>query len=236
MGAQTIQAIVFDAYGTLFDVESVRSECDACFPGFGGKIAEIWRNKQIEYTFLCTLMRQYRPFSDVTRSALRFALKESGVGGSQEEEDVLMSAYEHLSPDPYLPSILTQLKSYKKVIFSNGTKKMLKQLLRSSNMEGEFDAILSVDDIRQYKPSPQAYALVTENLGVHQNEVLFVTANSWDAVGAQSFGFQTVWVNRKQAPQEELNARPWKVIDRLSQLPALLTAVEEKTARHSDGR
>lgn len=203
-----IKALVFDAYGTLFDVMSVARETEAAFPGRGEVVTQIWRLKQLEYSWLRSLMERYADFRAVTAEALVYALETLGL---PREEDVamrLLEAYDRLDPYPEAADALAALSGYRLAILSNGSPAMLDALVRNGGLAGRFEAVLSVDAKRVYKPAPAAYALVEERLGVRPDEVLFVSSNGFDVGGAKSFGFQVARIDRlgNRAFQTEIGA------------------------------
>jgi 2-haloacid dehalogenase len=192
----TIQAVVFDAYGTLFDVQSVASVAESAFPGHGGAITQIWRLKQLEYTWLRSLIGRYQDFSVVTRDSLRYTLRTLGLTYDVNVFARMMDKYSHLELYDDARQALSDLKDYKLAILSNGSTSMLTALVRNSGLDETLDDVISVDSKRVFKPSPEAYALVETRLGLAPADVLFVSSNPWDAVGAKSFGFNTAWIER----------------------------------------
>ena len=210
-------AVLFDAYGTLFDVYSVGLLAEQLFPGHGQALGLLWRDKQIDYTRLVTSSRSgperasvYQPFWELTSAALRYACKKLGLDLSAVQEQQLMNQYRHLSAFPENREVLQTLKNrgITTGILSNGDPDMLGVAVRSAGLDGLLDHVLSVDSIRQYKTHPDAYALGTQALGLPAAQVLFVSSNSWDALGATWFGYQTLWVNRYQSPPEEIGPPP----------------------------
>jgi 2-haloacid dehalogenase len=207
------RAVLFDAYGTLFDVYSVGLLAEQLFPGHGQALSVLWRDKQIEYTRLVTTSNDgahYRPFWELTRAGLRHACKRLGLELTTEREQQLMNQYRHLSAFPENREVLQALKARRVVtgILSNGDPEMLGIAVRSAGLEGLLDHVLSVDTIRKYKTHPAAYRLGTEATGLAPAQILFVSCNGWDALGATWFGYRTLWVNRYQLPFEELGTQP----------------------------
>lgn len=207
------RAVLFDAYGTLFDVYSVGLLAEQLYPGHGQPLAVLWRDKQIEYTRLVSAGddgAHYQPFWDLTRAALRFACKRLGLALSPAHEQQLMNEYRHLSAFPENRQVLQALKARGVItgILSNGDPDMLAVAVRSAGLESLLDHVLSVHAVRRYKTHPQAYAVGTEALRLPAAQVLFVSSNAWDALGATWFGFRTLWVNRWQQPYEELGPPP----------------------------
>jgi len=216
------QAVVFDAYGTLFDVHSVAARCESLFPGKGSALSQLWRSKQLEYTWLRSLMQRYESFDQITAAALQVACGALGLEWSDTVRDSLIEEYLRLLPYPEVPSALDSLGGYRRAILSNGSPGMLQPLLAHSGLAQRFDAVLSVDGLKVYKPDPRVYASAVEALGVPREAVAFVSSNFWDISGASHFGFRTFWINRAGAPQDLLGARPEAVLRRLDELPALL--------------
>jgi len=207
------KAVLFDAYGTLFDVYSVGLLAEQLFPGQGNALGVLWRDKQIEYTRLVTTSNHgehYRPFWDLTRAALRYACKRLALDLTPAYEDRLMNQYRHLSAFPENRDVLKALKARGIVtgILSNGDPEMLGVAVRSAGLEDLLDHVLSVDSIRKYKTHPDAYALGPKATGFDAKQIAFVSCNAWDALAATWYGFRTLWVNRYQLPFEELGTQP----------------------------
>lgn len=205
-----IKAILFDAYGTLFDVHSVGLMAEQLFPGKGTEISALWRAKQIEYSHLRTLSGRYKNFWDLTRDALDHTLARLTLQPTAEQAEKLMSQYACLTA---FPENLGALKALKKVglplgILSNGTPKMLDIGIKSAGMAGLFDHVLSVEAVGQYKTAPAAYQLGPDALGLPAKQILFVSSNGWDAAGAAWFGYTTYWINRGGHPAEHLDVQP----------------------------
>ena len=191
-----IKAVVFDAYGTLYDIQSVASVTEQAFPGYGEAITQIWRMKQLEYTWLRSLMDRYEDFSTVTHESLRYTLDALGRSCDAATFASIMDKYLHLDPYVDAKATLAALKGRKLAILSNGSSGMLDALVRNSGFAPFLDATLSVDAARVFKPSPKAYALVEQTLGVAPAEVAFVSSNPFDASGAKAFGFKVAWIER----------------------------------------
>lgn len=192
----TIKAVVFDAYGTLYDVQSVAAVTDAAFPGYGELISQIWRLKQLEYTWLRSLMGRYEDFSVITRDSLSFTLKTLGLTFDAAIFERIMDKYVHLDLYPDAKQTLAALKGRKLAILSNGSTEMLNALVRNSGLDAILDATISIDSTRIFKPSPRTYELIETHLGVRPQEVLFVSSNPFDACGAKSFGLNVAWIER----------------------------------------
>jgi 2-haloacid dehalogenase len=207
------KAVLFDAYGTLFDVYSVGLLAEQLFPGQGQALSVLWRDKQIEYTRLVTTSNDgahYRPFWELTRAGLRYACKRLGLDLTPERELQLMNQYRHLSAFPENREVLQALKQrgIATGILSNGDPDMLGVAVRSAGLDSLLDHVLSVDSVRKYKTHPEAYRLGTAATGLPAGQVLFVSCNAWDALAATWFGYRTLWVNRYQLPFEELGTQP----------------------------
>jgi 2-haloacid dehalogenase len=192
----TIKAVVFDAYGTLYDVQSVTAITDAAYPGYGELISQIWRLKQLEYTWLRSLMNRYEDFSVITRDSLTFTLKALGLTFDATVFERIMDKYVHLDPYHDAKQALAGLKGRKLAILSNGSTDMLNALVRNTGLDQILDATISIDSKKIFKPSPRAYDLIEEKLGVTPQEVLFVSSNPFDACGAKAFGLNVAWIER----------------------------------------
>lgn len=215
------RALVFDAYGTLFDVHSI-VEAARAITSDPHTLSRLWRQKQLEYTWLRSLMERYEDFWVVTGQALRYAVRRLGITATEAQVDALMDAYLTLSPFPEVRPALRTLGSLPLAILSNGSPRMLEAAVRSSGLDGIFAEVLSVDAVGIYKPSPRVYALASHALGVASDEIVFVSSNGWDVAGAAAFGFRTCWCNRANAPAEELETAPDYEVDRLDALPGKL--------------
>ena len=194
-----IKALVFDAYGTLYDVHSVYARTEELCPGKGDLITQIWRLKQLEYTWLQTSLQDYRDFTFLTHASLEFALRTVGIEPSESITKPLFDKYLDLDPYPEAKDALGKLKSlggYKLAILSNGSSAMLSALVKNSGLDAFLDATISVDGARKFKPHPDCYALVEKVLGLKNDEVVFVSSNSFDVTGAKHFGFKVVWIRR----------------------------------------
>ena len=207
------RAVLFDAYGTLFDVYSVGLLAEQLFPGQGQALGVLWRDKQIEYSRLVTTSNHgehYRPFWELTRAGLRYACKRLALELKPEHEEQLMNQYRHLSAFPENREVLQALKDKGIVtgILSNGDPSMLGVAVRSAGLDGLLDHVLSVDTVRKYKTHPDAYQLGLQATGLAARQIAFVSCNSWDALAATWFGYRTLWVNRYQLPFEELGTQP----------------------------
>jgi 2-haloacid dehalogenase len=207
------EAFVFDAYGTLYDVHSVAARCESCWPGKGAQLSLLWRAKQLEYTWQRSLMQRYVPFSTVTREALAYSCEALKLGLSVAQMEGLMSEYLSLSLYPEVSATLRKLQS-RKAILSNGSPDMLLPLVKSSGLE--FDAVISVDELRVYKPTPAVYELAEKKM--QTNQIVFVSSNCWDAMGAKSYGFEVYWINRSGAPVDRLGFQPDRILKGLNEI------------------
>jgi 2-haloacid dehalogenase len=214
----TIKAVVFDAYGTLFDVYSIQVLAEELYPSKGADIAVKWRDKQIEYTRLITQSdphnpsgsQYFRPFWELTRLSLEYTLERLKLDRQSRQVEKLMQQYADLAPFSENFGVLQKIKAmgYTTAILSNGSVEMLDSAVKSAGMEDVLDHVISVDQIRLFKTSPESYGLVQKTIPVNKDEVLFVSSNAWDALGATWFGFTTHWVNRQGLPLEALSPQP----------------------------
>jgi 2-haloacid dehalogenase len=192
----TIKAVVFDAYGTLYDIQSVAAVTEEAFPGYGEIITQIWRIKQLEYTWLRSLMRRYEDFSVITRDSLAYTLRILGLAHDEGVFERIMEKYLHLDLYPDATAALAALRGRKLAILSNGSTAMLNALVHNSGLDRVLDCTISVDTQKVFKPSPDAYTPIESKLGVPPGEVLFVSSNPWDACGAKAFGLNVAWIER----------------------------------------
>jgi 2-haloacid dehalogenase len=213
-----IRGYVFDAYGTLFDVHSVVEAGRALTPD-PVALSALWRQKQLEYTWLRSLMGRYEDFWAVTEAALRHSVKRLGLAASDAELARLMNAYHTLACFPEVRAALERLAGRPRAILSNGAPRMLAAAVASSGLGDVLEHVISVDRVKIYKPAPAVYALGPATLGVPADELLFVSSNAWDVAGAKAFGYRVAWCNRLGAPEEELGVRADYVVTRLTELP-----------------
>jgi 2-haloacid dehalogenase len=204
------RAVVFDAYGTLFDVYSVALLAEQLFPGQGNALGLLWRDKQIEYTRLTSMSGRYQPFWELTRAGLRFAALRLGLTLDEAAEAQLMNQYRHLSAFPENLDVLRELqrRGVPCAILSNGDPEMLAVGVKSAGFEPFLAHVLSVHGVRRYKTDPATYALGPQALGLPARQILFVSSNGWDAIGATWYGYTTLWVNRQGLPLEQLGTEP----------------------------
>lgn len=242
-GSETmpIRACVFDAYGTLYDVQSVFGAVERACPGRGVLVTQLWRLKQLEYTWLRSTMDAYQDFAVVTHDSLVFALRAAGVDPAPTLVAGLADAYLHLDPYPEALAALAALAPLRCAILSNGSPAMLDALVANSGLAPLLRAVISVDPTRAFKPNPRCYALVEPALGVAPADVLFVSSNGFDVAGAKRFGFRVAWIRRGGGPgicppdadasrlftalranPEELGFDADRVLSALTELPSLL--------------
>ena len=224
--ARDIAALVFDAYGTLFDVHSVTRRAESLFPGKGAALSAAWRGKQLEYSWLRTLMDRYEDFDRVTRAALEWSVESLGIRADAAALDALVAEYRRLQPFADVRDTLARLAERRPLaILSNGHPDMLEALVEHNGMRALFrGGILSVDAVKRFKPDPAVYRSAEDALGVPRAAVGFVSSNGWDAAGAKSYGFRVFWLNRGGAPVERLGAPPHAVLGTLAALPEALAA------------
>jgi 2-haloacid dehalogenase len=223
----TIKAVVFDAYGTLYDIQSVAAVTEQAFPGYGEIITQIWRIKQLEYTWLRSLMRRYEDFSVVTRESLAYTLKVLGLNSDARVFERIMEKYLHLDLYPDAAATLAAMQDRKLAILSNGSPGMLNALVRNSGLDRVLDATISVDSKKIFKPSPDAYALIESTLGVAPADVLFVSSNPWDACGAKAFGLKVAWIERVTPEAMALACIKNDLVPPLTMFKAIRTQMDE---------
>ena len=209
-----IRAVLFDAYGTLFDVHSVAARAEQLFPGQGERLSVLWRDKQIEYTRLVSMSgapgEHYRPFWELTLAGLQFAAERLALVLTPQGEAQLMDAYLHLRAFPENLAVLQALQSrgVPTGILSNGSPEMLAAVVRNAGFDGLLDHVISVHPTRRFKTDPATYALGPAAFNLPAGEILFVSSNGWDAIGATWFGYTTLWVNRAGLPLDKLGTAP----------------------------
>lgn len=230
-----IKGIAFDLYGTLFDVHSVVDRCDAAFPGQGQEISALWRQKQLEYMWLRSMMNRYADFEQVTEDALKFTCRYLGLTLDSEACDTLCDAYLWLAPFAEVTQTLGELmqRGLRLVVLSNGSPHSIDSVVSHAGLRDKFDCLLSVDPVRVYKPHASAYELAEQALGLDRSRVLFVSSNGWDATGASRFGFPTCWINRAGNVFECMGRTPnWELTD----LHSLVGLFETGSRVGKDGR
>ena len=223
---QDPKALVFDAYGTLFDVHSVTRLADSLHPGKGPALSQAWRTKQLEYTWQRSLMGRYDDFNAVTAEALDWALESLQLAATGEARTALMAAYRTLGLFPEVRGALARLGERRPLaILSNGHPDMLDAVVDHNELRVFFgERVFSVHEAGVFKPDPRVYAIVTARLELAAGSIGFVSSNGWDAAGAKSFGFSAFWVNRGKAPVERLGSPPDGAADDLAGVAALLPA------------
>jgi len=211
-------AFVFDAYGTLFDVHSIAARANALANERGAALSQLWRTKQLEYTWLQSLMGQRDDFAGVTALALDYAIAALGLPLDGAARQSLLDAYRELSPFADARATLERLAPRPRWILSNGTRAMLDPLVAHAGLGDVLDGTLSVDEAGIYKPSPRVYQLAVDRLGLPIERIGFVSSNGWDAVGAKAFGFTTWWINRGGLPMDRHGPEPDFVVGSLAEV------------------
>ena len=223
----TIKAVVFDAYGTLYDVQSVADVTEDAFPGYGEIITQVWRIKQLEYSWLRSLMGRYQDFSAVTRDSLAYTLRSLGLEYDDDAFERIIDKYLHLDLYPDAITALEAMKDRQLAILSNGSPDMLNALVRNSGLDRLLDATISVDAKKVFKPNPAAYVLIEEVLHVPPQEVLFISSNPWDACGAKAFGLNVAWIERVTPEAMALACVETETVAPLTMFKALRTQMDE---------
>jgi len=215
---KNIKAIIFDAYGTLFDVNSAAEKCKDKIGDKWEAFANYWRTTQLEYTWLRSLMKRHKDFWQVTEDSLDKSMKVFNIDNSMRNE--LLDLYKILSPYPEVPEILKSLKEkdYKLSILSNGTPSLLNELVKSNNLENLFDDVFSIEEVGIYKPDSKVYDLPIKKYKIKNNEVAFLSANTWDVSGGGNYGFNSIWVNRNNSIFDNLDYKPQYEVKSLKEL------------------
>ena len=215
---KNIKAIIFDAYGTLFDVNSAAEKCKDKIGDKWEGFANYWRTTQLEYTWLRSLMKRHKDFWKVTEDSLDKSMKAFNIDPSMRNE--LLNLYKILSPFKEVPGVLKALKekNYKLAILSNGTPALLNELVKSNNLEKIFDDLFSIEEVGIYKPNSKVYDMPIKKYQVQKNEVVFLSANTWDVSGAGNYGYNSIWVNRNKNIFDKLDYLPKNIIKDLNQL------------------
>ncbi len=215
---KNIKAIIFDAYGTLFDVNSAAEKCKDKIGDKWEAFANYWRTTQLEYTWLRSLMKRHKDFWQVTENSLDKSMKVFNIDNSMRNE--LLDLYKILSPYPEVPEVLKFLKEkkYKLSILSNGTPSLLNELVRSNDLENLFDNIFSIEEVGVYKPDSKVYDLPIKKYKIQNNKVAFLSANTWDVSGGGNYGFNSIWVNRNNNIFDNLDFKPEHQIKSLKEL------------------
>ena len=211
--APALQGVLFDAYGTLFNVYSIGVAAEKAFPGYGERLGVVWRDKQIEYTHLVSMSGRRRSFRDCTLAGLRYATRRLDLSLSAGQEDTLMACYDALDPFPENLAVLQELKrrGVRAGVLSNGDPDMLAAVVRHAGFADLLDPVLSVETTGRFKTDPVTYTLGTDASGVEAAKILFVSSNCWDAIGATWFGYTTLWINRFGLPLDELGTEPARI-------------------------
>ena len=221
---QVLDALVFDAYGTIFDVHSVVTACDARFPGQGKALSTLWRTKQLEYTWLRSLMQRHVDFDQVTADALAFSCRALGLEADEQTLRDLPLAYHTLTPFTDSLAGLRAMQGGKRLaILSNGTPAALGAVVDNAGLNTMFEQILSIEEVGIFKPDPRVYQLVVDRLELERERIGFISSNGWDAAGAKAFGFTVFWVNRGGAPVEALGVRPDYIVNGVDEVARLVS-------------
>jgi len=215
---KNIKAIIFDAYGTLFDVNSAAEKCKEKIGNKWEGFANYWRTTQLEYTWLRSLMKRHKDFWQITEDSLDKSMKFFNIENSMKDE--LLNLYKVLSPYPEVKEALNKIKekNLKLAILSNGTPNLLKELVQSNNLENIFDDIFSIEDVKIFKPDPKVYDIPVNKYKIEKNKIIFLSANTWDVSGAGNYGFNSVWVNRNNNIFDNLDYKPNHTLQNLKQL------------------
>ena len=219
---KNIKAIIFDAYGTLFDVNSAAEKCKDKIGDKWESFANFWRTTQLEYTWLRSLMKRHKDFWQITEDSLDKSMKAFSIDPSMKNE--LMNLYKVLSPFKEVPETLKKLKgkNFKLAILSNGTPSLLTELVKSNGLDKLFDDIFSIEEVGIYKPDSRVYDLPIKKYKIKNSEVIFLSANTWDVSGAGNYGYQSIWVNRNNNIFDNLDYKPSNQIKDLTELFSLI--------------
>jgi len=223
----SIKAVVFDAYGTLYDIQSVAAVTEETFPDYGEMITQIWRIKQLEYSWLRSLMGRYESFATITRESLAYTLRVLGLSYEGEAFERMIDKYRHLELYPDAMAAIEAMADRKLAILSNGSPDMLDALVRNTGLDRVLHATISVDANRIFKPSPQAYSLIESTLAIPPASVLFVSSNPWDACGAKAFGLNVAWIERVTPEAMALACVESETIAPVTMFKALRTQMDE---------
>ena len=212
------KALIFDAYGTLFDVNSAANKCKDKIGEDWENFANFWRTTQLEYTWLRSLMRRHRDFWKITEDSLEKSMQVFGVDKNMKNE--LLNLYKVLSPYPEVKNVLKTLKdqNFKLAILSNGTPFLLNELVTSNNLNNLFDDLFSVEEVKVFKPASKVYEIPTKKYNIKASQITFLSANTWDVSGGGNFGYNSVWVNRNKSKFDLLDYQPKNEVSNLSQL------------------
>ena len=215
---KNIKAIIFDAYGTLFDVNSAAEKCKSKIGDKWENFANYWRTTQLEYTWLRSLMSRHKDFWQITEDSLNKSMKVFNIDNNLKNE--LLNLYKILSPYPEVKKVLTDLKKrkFKLAILSNGTPKLLEELVKNNNLNNLFDDLFSIEEVKIYKPDSRVYDLPIKKYNIKPNEIIFLSANTWDVSGGGNYGYNSIWVNRNKSHFDNLDYLPKYEIGNLTQL------------------
>jgi 2-haloacid dehalogenase len=219
---QKYRAFLFDAYGTLFDVHSVLLRAGSGLAGDLESLSQLWRQKQLEFSWLRALMDRYEDFGHITEAALRTALEQLHVNATEPQIGQLLDAYLAPAAFPDSKAALDALRDFPRAILSNGTPAMLQAAVHNNGFDASFSHLTSVDQVKTYKPSPKVYQLGPDTLQIPAAEILFVSSNAWDAAGAKAFGYSVCWCNRSGRPMDQLGFAPDLVVSALDRIPSRL--------------
>ncbi len=215
---KNIKAIIFDAYGTLFDVNSAAEKCKDKIGNKWEGFANYWRTTQLEYTWLRSLMKRHKDFWEITEDSLNKSMKVFGIDNSLKNE--LLNLYKILSTFPEVKDVLKNLKDkkYKLAILSNGTPSLLNELVKSNNLDKTFDDIFSIEEVGIYKPASRVYDIPIKKYQIQKNDICFLSANTWDISGAGNYGYNSIWVNRNNNTFDNLDYKPTYEIKNLKEM------------------
>ena len=213
-----VKSVVFDAYGTLFDVNSAAEKCKDKIGDKWEGFANFWRTTQLEYTWLRSLMKRHKDFWSITEESLDKSMKVFNIDISMKNE--LLNLYKTLSPYPEVKEVLNKLKikNYKLSILSNGTPALLNELVKSNNLENIFDDLFSIEEVGVYKPHSKVYEIPIKKYKINSDEIIFLSANTWDVSGGGNYGYNSIWVNRNKAIFDNLDYKPKNEVNNLTQL------------------
>ena len=212
------KAIIFDAYGTLFDVNSAAEKCKSKIGDKWESFSNYWRTTQLEYTWLRSLMNKHKDFWQITEDSLDKSMKFFNIESSMRSE--LLNLYKKLSTFPEVKNVLTELKkkNYKIAILSNGTPELLKELVSNNNLNNKFDDIFSIEEVKIYKPSSKVYDLPIRKYNIKKKEIIFLSANTWDVSGSGNYGYNSIWLNRNNSIFDNLDFKPKNEIKNLNEI------------------
>ena len=215
---ENIKAIVFDAYGTLFDVNSAAEKCKGKIGDKWEGFANFWRTTQLEYTWLRSLMKRHKDFWQVTEDSLDKSMKTFSIDSSMKKE--LLDLYKKLSPYSEVKGVLSSLKEkkYKLAILSNGTPALLNELVKSNNLENIFDDLFSIEEVGIYKPDSKVYDMPIKKYQIKADEIAFLSSNTWDVSGGGNYGYNAIWVNRNKNIFDNLDYKPKNEVSDLTQI------------------